>query len=378
VKRNPTIKRAKASPELQKLAKEKRISDSTLSVLASNGYTTVDDVRCIEEPDLAKLDIVLLAQKSLVRKLAAELSEKYEQEYGAFREGALEGTDICATSVSSVPPSPVTKEEQSSQTTQDTNQETYTETKRSVSSGPDDSIIQEVVRSDDGAGDGEEKKVKGDRDDGLRLRASKPNSTSQKDENDNEHDFKDFVSCGLAILEDLILDESSDSLAYCRHLSFCTIKAMSDSPVPSLVQYDNALRLKIERTGSSFPKRPDLDLCEQYLKGQFYFPSMAVGTGGAHKHRRESKPKQVSEKKRPSIIQQIIQKAPFELPSMPGQNKDKDEDEDENEPENENGNDRRKRSTIITIHKTDHPEEKKSKSKGRGKSKKAVIEYTIL
>ncbi|XP_064646738.1 uncharacterized protein LOC135499728 [Lineus longissimus] len=300
LKRRPTAKRPRVSMELLNLAKEKRISDSTLNVLSANGYTTIDDVKCIDEPDLEKLDIVLLAQKSLVRKTVAELNEQDHQDGGSV----IVDSDSWATSRDSEGRHHhvmrVIEEERERANSESERENTTSSSSIQGCSAPQEQKIesthvqskgkttadleseQSTPRHTNDEGPSNEVEIKNGEDcmDEQKSTTETNSTNGTNDMIEKEQDYKDFISCGLALLEDMILDEKSDSLAYCRHLSFCTIKAMSDSTVADVVRYDNALRLRIERTGSSFPKRPDEELCAEYLIGPYDFHlSLVRGIG---------------------------------------------------------------------------------------------------
>ena len=81
--------------------------------------------------------------------------------------------------------------------------------------------------------------------------------------------FAELVSGATVIVENAIENGASDDniLGMCRHLSFIAQKAAQKYTTDSIVQYDDAVRSKIERTTSdSWPMTSDMDLCNRLLR----------------------------------------------------------------------------------------------------------------
>ena len=70
----------------------------------------------------------------------------------------------------------------------------------------------------------------------------------------------------LLIIENAVIDSSDEVLALTRHVSFLLLKAIQFYSPRSIIEYDYALRQKLEVSSESWPIMSDVDLCNRYLK----------------------------------------------------------------------------------------------------------------
>ena len=78
--------------------------------------------------------------------------------------------------------------------------------------------------------------------------------------------IKEFMYSNMLQLENMIITKSSDLHAFARHLSFICIKSMQGYQSSSIIEYDYALRGRLESMNTSWPEQSDIDLSNRFLK----------------------------------------------------------------------------------------------------------------
>ena len=90
-----------------------------------------------------------------------------------------------------------------------------------------------------------------------------------KDKKHNsELSMKEFLYANGLILENRLHQKDNDCLGYAKHLTFCCLKWKQGYSAPSILEYDEALRMQVSEMGGKFPCGSDVDLATRFLQKQ--------------------------------------------------------------------------------------------------------------
>lgn len=246
--------RKKSNPGWISLVKAAGLNDKTVELLSENGFDSIEALKCLDSDCVKLLPDLPLGQRLLLQKAAsngwdakpknrlpAAATNPTKKEESTFTEGELAGL-LQGMGV---------------------DKPAITQPEEDIASKftPHNFLAMHVPVKD-------RKTKKLNR--AHEFIVGKP--TGQ------DLNLREMMLGNLLILENMVMLGEADILGYVKHLSYMMQKAVQNNSTESLLEYDYAVRDKLEQEGGPWPLQSDTDLTNRHIRLYIRGPSQQNGS----------------------------------------------------------------------------------------------------